>query len=88
MSEMEAPPPTDKEIIESLRKRIALMSDRLSQLRTSHNRYNVLRHQEVIIMSPEGPRYLRLEDLDEYADSLRGIDVGVIAQEVAQAVQP
>lgn len=77
MNEMEAPEPTDKEIIESLRKRVALLSDRLQQLRKSHNRYSVLRYQEVIIMSPEGPRYLRLEDLDEYADELLGGVAGV-----------
>ena len=85
MSEMEAPEPTDKEIIESLRKRVVLSRERLDEARADASRYNVLRYQEVLIMSPEGPLYLRLEDLDAYIDELRGT-VGIVAQEVAQVV--
>lgn len=83
-------PETPEQIISGLRKQLDFIRSAYNRARDRANRYDVLRMQEVIIMSPEGARYLRGEELDAYADELRrrvlAKDTGVIAQEVAQAI--
>lgn len=70
-----------------LMREVERLRERVGDLTDIAVRYNVLRKLEVIIMSPEGPRYLREDELDEYINTLADNRIGVYAQEVAQAIR-
>jgi len=69
-----------------LLREVERLRERIGNLQDVAVRYNVLRKLEVIIMSPEGPRYLREDELDEYINTLADSHSGVYAQAVAQVI--
>lgn len=79
-----------REHIDYLQRKLQEAHEKNQQNLKDRNRYYALRLQELVIMSPEGARYLKGIELDEYVDALiekmLSRSEGIVAQEVAQAV--
>ncbi len=80
-----------REHIDYLQRKLQEAHEKNQQNLKDRNRYYALRLQELVIMSPEGARYLKGVELDEYVDALIEkmlfADRGFTAREV-QAVMP
>jgi hypothetical protein len=87
-----------REHIDYLQRKLQEAHEKEQQNLKDRNRYYALRLQELVIMSPEGARYLKGIELDEYVDALIEKMLfrseGIVAQEVrdvfpqAVVVQP
>ncbi len=78
---------TAREHIDYLQRKLQEAHEKNQQNLKDRNRYYALRLQELVIMSPEGARYLKGVELDEYVDAL--IEKMLFADRgVAKAVQP
>jgi hypothetical protein len=77
---------TARDQITYLQRKLQEAHEKEQQNLKDRNRYYALRLQELVIMSPEGARYLKGIELDEYVDALIEKMLfrseGVIAQEV------
>lgn len=82
---------TARDQITYLQRKLQEAHEKNQQNLKDRNRYYALRLQELVIMSPEGARYLKGIELDEYVDALIEkmlfADRGFTAREV-QAVFP
>ena len=78
---------TARDQITYLQRKLQEAHEKEQQNLKDRNRYYALRLQELVIMSPEGARYLKGVELDEYVDALiekmLARDIGV-----AKAVMP
>lgn len=63
----------DKVSLVRLRDELAYTREQRAQAERNADRYNALRTQELMIMSKDGAKYLKDEELDKYADSIWGL---------------
>ena len=54
--------------VEGLKSEVAWHRNKWAEAADTASKYNWLRRQELMVMTPEGVKYLKEEDLDEYVD--------------------